>query len=370
MTNTTDTIKTIFKNITLTLIALVLGFLAWVYFSTYHPSEQQDETVVNKGNSQTSPVLKPGQNIKVLSWNVQFMAGNSDNHFFYDDGDDQWPSLTRVQEITSKVANLIVEQNPDIVLLQEIDDNAARTHNTDQQAMLNQWLAEHYPYQTDSFYWRASFVPHPKVMGRAGMKLVAFSKYPIDRAIRHKLPEITSDDIITRQFNLKRAVQELILPIANGNNLHVLHTHLSAFAQGSDTMVRQVAKLLTLTERLDQQNNAWLLAGDLNLLASKSAFNHLAPQHQAYYNSLGSELTPMLAKYPSIPSRQQITGADQANWRTYMPADDPQRTPDRTIDYIFYSPKLKLGEHFVIHGSARAISDHLPVVANFTVPSQ
>lgn len=355
-------IAKLLKGLVVLALMLVIGFAAWVYFSTYHPDDiQQEQILVSSDRSQ----LKGGQSLKVLSWNVQFMAGNRDNFFFYDGGPDGWPQLQRVEQTIQQVADVITTENPDVVMLQEVDELADRTHNTDQQQMLLALLSEDYAYQTSTYYWKADFVPHPQIMGSAGMKLVVFSKYPISQVIRHSLPQITSDDIVTRQFNLKRAIQQVVLPIDNGKQVHLLNTHLSAFAKGTDTMQRQVAKVLDV---LDQLEDSWVIGGDFNLLVDDSIFTQLPPQHQAYYNEKGTELSPLLAKYASIPSKQQLLGVDKAKWFTYMPSDDPKRQPNRAIDYLFYSPQLQLGQHHVIQGEAELISDHLPVVASFTLP--
>jgi len=340
-------------------LLLTLGFASWVYFSTYHPDEQQMEDVIVSADKSA---LKAGQQLKVLSWNVQFMAGNRDNFFFYDGGPDGWPTRQRVERTIKQVAAVIEAEDPDVVMLQEVDESADRTHNTDQQQMLLKLLSKDYAYQTSSFYWKADFIPHPQIMGSAGMKLVVFSKYPISRVIRHKLPQISSDDIVTSQFNLKRAIQQVSLVVEGGSQLHLLNTHLSAFAKGTDTMQRQVSKVIDV---LGQLEGSWIIGGDFNLLVDDSVFAQLPVQHQAYYNEKGTELTPLLAKYPSIPSKQQLLGEHKAKWFTYMPSDDPNRQPNRAIDYLFYSSELALGQHYVLQGDAELISDHLPLVANF-----
>lgn len=339
------------------------AFLSWVFTSTYQPAAVQDEPVVNP--SGLAP-LQAGQSLSVLSWNVQFFAGNKDNHFFYDGGTDPWPSRDTVERVGRDIAAFIKAQKPDIVLLQEMDEGADRTYRMDQTAMLLDLLPE-YRAHTSTFYWKAQYVPHPGVAGKVGLKLVVLSRYPIDSAIRYALPAITTDDFITRQFNLKRAFLELSLPIAGGGELKVINTHLSAFAQGSDTMARQVDMIDQHLRALDAAGTPWLIAGDFNLLPDAAAYERLPAPHRESYNASGTELAPLL-KYPMVPSLESMSTEDVAKWYTYAPSSDPQCRPDRTIDYLFYSPALTLERSEVVHGDALPLSDHMPVMATLKLP--
>lgn len=341
-------------------VSVLVLFSAWVYLSTYHPPEVEQEKV---HSPEGLPVLQAGQTVKLLSWNVQFMAGNQNNHFFYDDGLDPWPSAQTVKDITQRVAAYISEQDPDFVLLQEVDDVAKRTHFQDQTQSLRKLLPQYKAY-TETFYWKADYVPHPAIKGRVGMKLVVLSKYALKNATRFALPAITTDDVLRRQFNLKRAMQQVHVPLQDGQELVLINTHLSAFAQGSDTMQRQIAKVMGRLETMSS-GERWILAGDFNLLPNDAALASYT-ELRSHYNDQGTELYPLINQYPSIPSLKDIE-ANPELWFTYMSSLDPLRRPDRTIDYIFYSPRLEKQQGKVLRGDAMALSDHLPLVIAFTL---
>ena len=129
--------------------AIIILFLVLVWFTTYHPDEMQQESVTC---SKQAPVLKPGQSLKVLSWNVQYMAGK--NYFFYYDaldtpGPDERPSAEDVGATLREVARIINAEDPDIILLQEVDDGAKRTDYRDQ-------LADLLPMISDAYLCQAS----------------------------------------------------------------------------------------------------------------------------------------------------------------------------------------------------------------------
>lgn len=348
------------------LVVLTSAFVLWVYSSTYHPDEIQPAPLHSPADL---PTLQPGQKLKVLSWNIQFMAGNTQNHFFYDGGDDPWPSKQKVMQTANAMIALLKAQNADLVLLQEVDEQADRTALVDQQQLLLDALPEYQVYSA-TYYWKADYVPHPSVAGKVATKLLVLSKYPIEQATRYALPAITSDDFITRQFNLKRAMLEVSLPIAGGNTLQVVNTHLSAFAQGSNTMQLQVARVNEQIQQYQQQGQPWLIAGDFNLLPNKQSFMALPVAHQASYNAHLSEISPLLKTYSAIPSAEAAASQQAQDWFTYMPPEHYAQWPDRTIDYIFYSSQLGVTAAQVLKGDALMLSDHLPLMMEFTLPKR
>ena len=142
-------------------------------------------------------------------------------------------------------------------MLQEVDEGADRTDGQDQLALLLDELGDTWTCHASAFYWKAWFVPHPRIMGSVGMKLSTISKYAIDDATRYQLAQMPND-LLTRQFDIRRAILETRLPIAGGGELAVLNTHLDAFAQGSDTMQRQVAQTRELLDDLTDEGTPWV----------------------------------------------------------------------------------------------------------------
>jgi endonuclease/exonuclease/phosphatase family metal-dependent hydrolase len=348
-------------------VTLVVALLILIRLSTYHPA---DIEAAEMSCPAETPKLKPGQNVKVMSWNVQYMAGK--NYVFYYDlldgsGPDVRPSRQDIEATFAEVARVIREENPDVVLLQEMDQGAKRTDKEDQHARLLEMLkAQNYACHAQAFYWKAGFVPHPKVMGPVGLKLSTFSRFHIDSATRRALPML-KQDWLTDQFYLKRAILETALTVDGRPQPFVaLNTHLDAFAQGTDTMERQVAYLSARLAELEASNTPWVSGGDYNLLPPGDAYDRLIPEKRLYYKPK-SELEPLFGLYQAVPSAAQTQGPDAAKWFTHFPNDPTIKAPDRTIDFIFISKHLNLGQHSVRLKDTLKISDHMPILAEVTL---
>jgi len=337
-----------------------------IYATTFHPAETQDEAFVSPA---TAPVLKPGARVKVLSWNIQYMAGKN-YVFFYDllagDGPDERPSAKDVVLTLGEIVRIIRSENPDIVLIQEIDEGSKRTDYENQLEKLLAELPESYSSYTSTFYHKAAFVPHPRIKGSVGLKLATISKYRISKAVRHQLP-IIPDNLLVRQFNFKRCILEARIPVEGGKDLAVFNTHFDAFAQGSDTMKKQAAYAMALFEKTTPEVSGWLIGGDFNLLPPGKSYGRLPAPQRAYFNE-DTELAPLFGKYRSVPSLAEINGPDYLRWLSHYPNDPAVKAPDRTIDFIFLSDSVVLMEHYIRQGETWMISDHLPLVADIIVP--
>ena len=360
-------IKKILLSLFVILIVAVVGISALVYSLTYHPSDLQEEKVTCKANP---PILKPGQKLKVLNWNVQFMAGKK-YVFFFDvpngDGPHERPESSEILTTLKEVARVIKEESPDVILLQEMDEDAKRTDNQDQLVELMKLLPEEYSCSASAFYWRNKYLPHARVKGSTGLKVSTISKYKIESAVRHALAIIPSDPI-TKQFGLKRAVLEAKMPISNSKYISAMNTHLDAFAHGSDTMQRQVEYLKNLFNKRNSEKVEWFIGGDFNLLPPNFDLSTLMKTHQEFY-APKSEIGVLFDSFKSAVPLEAMGGKDKELYYTHIANDpDAKGKADRTIDYIFHSNGIQTKSYYVRQKDTAAISDHLPLIVEFQIP--
>jgi len=360
--------QAILKKTKISLVSLLLIlvlFFCYVYYANYHPNDILIEPVFA---DTTAPILTAGQTIKVLSWNIQFLVGNSNNYFFFDGGSDPWPNKDVIENTLSEVIRIIIDENPDIVLLQEVDDGADRTFNEDQLERILSLLPEDMRIHTSSVYWKSHYILHPDIMGSVGMKLSTISKYRIEKAIRYSLSPITTDNIIVRQFSPKRAMLEAHLPISSGRYLRVINTHLSAFAQGSNTMEKQIEQVDQLFIDIEKNKGLGFVAGDFNLIPPGSAYERLSAFNKRYFNAQGTEIALLFEKYLTVPGIEEVNGINYEKWYTNMATNKDPKVPDKTIDYFIFADGLKPDTAYVRIEDTIHISDHLPLIIKVTVP--
>jgi endonuclease/exonuclease/phosphatase family metal-dependent hydrolase len=316
-----------------------------------------------------APKLEAEQTLKVLTWNVQTMS--SKNYIFWSDlpdnnGPDEKPSHEDIDKALSEVARVLKDENPDIVLIQEIDDGAERTYYEDQLARLTQLLPD-YSCSTSAFDWKSAYVPHPRIHGSVGWKVAILSKYQISNADRIQL-SIAKGSFIEQQFKIKPAVLEAHMPLANGGELVAMTVHLDLYVPGTDAKDVQLAELDQVFKELDSAGTPWLIGGDFNLLPyDDAAYNRLPVDHQRAYNPK-SEIKYLFDRRQSVPATEEVTGPNFAVWFTRWPNDPAIAGPDRTLDYYFFSDNLTVGEHYVRMEDTLNISDHLPVITEVTLP--
>ena len=353
------------------LVAGILGIallaLAYIWFSagSWRPVEEERVSC-----SEDAPVLQRGRRVRVLSWNVQYLAGKN-YVFFYDlpgnKGPDERPSPADIAATTKEVARVIEVERPDFVLLQEVDDGARRTDGANQTQLIQKTLAKSFPCTAEAFYWKAGFVPHPRIMGSVGMKVVTFSRFRLDKAVRHALPPIPADPLSMR-LGLHRAILEARVPVQDGIPLFLLNTHLDAFAQGTNIMERQVGLTVQLLKKFEVQKASWIFGGDLNLLPPGVALSSLHQEARSYYNET-TEITPLFEAFPSAFPLALLTGPGRKKAYTLNGNNpDIKEKPDRTIDYVFHSRNIAVKQARVRTSDTMHVSDHLPLIVDVQLP--
>lgn len=306
-----------------------------------------------------APVLQRGQRVRMLVWNIQFAAGRG-QHFFYDGGDAVSVDRSVVEDHLDRIAEVIRRFDPDVVLLQEVDRRSRRTARIDEHAEL--LLRTPYPCHVSAPYFRVPYVPHPphEHLGRVDMHLSVFSRFRIEPAVRHQLP-LLKESWLRRQFNLRRALLEVPLPLQDGGRLLVFNSHLSAFSRGDGTLGRQVAVIDRRLAQAEREGDPWVLGADFNTLPPGDDPTRLGSEADLYVD--GSQVAPLIARY-HWPVPLEELARDPQPWRTYLPFG--AELPDRTIDYVLHGGGISPLAYTVVSDVTEA-SDHLPHFFDFEV---
>lgn len=340
----------------LALSGLVMAGLGLMYASLFRPPSR---VAVPVTCDEAAPVLHRGERIRALVWNVQF-AGGREHHFFYDGGTAVSVPADAVDRNLDRIAEVIARFDPDLVILQEVDRRSRRTGRIDQHAEL--LLRTPYPCHVSTPYHRAPYVPWPPAehMGRVDTHLSVFSRYRIEGAIRHQLP-LLNESWVRQQFNLRRALLEVRLPLAGGDHLLVFDTHLSAFSRGDGTLARQVGTIDGRLAEAEARSTPWILGADLNTLPPGDDATRLGADAVLYAD--GSQVAPLIERYHwPVPAIE--LARDPQPWRTYLPFG--ATAPDRTIDYVLHGSHVDPLAFSVVSDVLDA-SDHLPLLFDFEI---
>lgn len=378
----TPAILSLFKKLLAALILIPATIVGVLWVRSYWPEDMEPAAIQC---SMDAPEYDARTPLKVMSYNVQYMA--SKNYVFFYDIDITDPQRLAAVEQAGKsiasqpsredvfwtlheVAELIRREDPDVILLQEVNGaDDSRTYYTDHTAeLLNRLPADMYPCQTGAPYWKAEFVFHPEVLGPVNMQLMTLSKYRIETSVRHQLPR-KANNFLVRPFDFQRALLESHIATENNATVAVINTHYEAWASGTGLMEKQVAKTESLLRSLDQQNIPWVLGGDLNLLPpdDNRQRDRILRAGNDNYDEI-PQIKPLYDKYRAIPALQHLTTSDPHPWYTHFPNDPSATGPDRTIDYQFYSDQWSLDDAYIMQEEALQISDHLPVVGVYSLP--
>ncbi|EJM51933.1 endonuclease/exonuclease/phosphatase family protein [Pseudomonas sp. GM48] len=346
-------------------LLVVIGLIAaMIYSLTWRPDAKE---VLPVSCSTQAPTLVPGQALKVMTWNVQYLAGK--RYVFWNDlaaGTDERPTAEDMAFSLDEVARVIRDEQPDIVLLQELDDGAKASNYQHQLKLLQERLADLYPCGTSAFDWKADFVPNPHIFGSVGRQLATLSRYQIEHAERLQLP-VDPGNPVSRQFKPRDALLVSYLPLSDGGQLAVLNTHLDRATQADNALQDQVNAVARALDKFESRGTPWLIGGDFNLLPL-GQYRRLPDAQRTPY-SADSALHVLWDKYPMIPTNNEASGIDRKRWLTHYPNDPGLNGPDRTVDYLFYSPRIKRVEAMVRQDDTLRISDHLPVIARFLLPA-
>lgn len=345
--------------VVLMLIFLVSFGLFMIWWLNYFPGETEKAELACDGKAPKT--LKPGDTIRVLSWNIQYGASRN-YHFFYDGGPDVYAEKKVVEDNLQKMLKVLKEVKPDVILWQEFDRGSNRTHMLDELKVF--WRGDpQYACWSATPYHKSAFVPSPgkKFLKRVDMELGVFSKYKITHASRHALPML-KESFLRRAFNLKRAILKVELPVEGGKSLTFLNTHFSAFSFGDGTLDKQVKKLQTLALEAEKKGYT-VTAGDLNLLPPGDNPERLGKAAATFYSKTHNPIAPLYKTLHPALSVEDYNKAP-AKYNTYMP---PKKSKaDRWIDHVFVSKDIEVKKYEVL-SQHHALSDHLPIVFEITL---
>ncbi|WP_017298025.1 endonuclease/exonuclease/phosphatase family protein [Nodosilinea nodulosa] len=328
------------KNIILA-AAIALGIPAAALVGTFVYISSPNGQAADYDNLVTYEEYPPGttnpEQLNVVSYNIGYLSGLTNQQAVERD-----KTLFDANQATAIAALEAVK--PDILALQEIDFDAYRSFNRNQQYAVS--AALEMAFGAIAVNWDKRYVPFPYWPPAAHYKKVVsgqavLSRYPIRRNERLVLEKVPTNPFYYNALYLDRVAQVTEIDVS-GQPLIVINVHLEAF--DAPTRSRQTQAVRELAEGYAKDYPV-LLLGDFNSSLNRDEGD--GPR------SIGILLdSPVLASaLPTAPSSFTF------------PSDQPQYL----LDYIFYTPAtLEVVATDVVAEAAQA-SDHLPIQARVTL---
>ena len=303
-------------------IAIIGGFL--IFASATELKANSVEKVVVKGES--SKTLHLTDTINVMSWNVGYCGLDESQDFFMDGGTKvRAPSIGKVKENLIAIKDQIVAKNPDIVMLQEVDQSSSRTHKYNEVKAFRDDLGTSNYVSSYALNYKAGYVPYPlfNTIGAVESGILSFSKYQVNNAERRQLPIPFSWPI--SMLNLKRCLLVNRISIdGSDKELVMVNLHLEAYDDGAG----KAKQTKVLTDFIDSEvtkGNYVVAGGDFNQRFSNVDISSY-PEYKGNWkcpvietSSLGSSVALMDSTHPTCRLlNKPYKNADKSKFQYYM----------------------------------------------------
>jgi endonuclease/exonuclease/phosphatase family metal-dependent hydrolase len=247
-----------------TIVVFALGFVITLQLFEYTPETITPLEIQSNLDLSDENLVQLDQSIRILTFNTGYASLSATEDFVMDGGvKGRMDSQAEVEANIAGIIGIIQAQNPDIVLLQEVDEKSDRSYDTLQLTSYENALQM--PL-TLGYNYRVLFVPFPfqfgQMMGNVNSGIASFINFNVEEASRIQLPGNFSWPL--RLANLKRCVVVSRLPILNSDKyLIVINVHLSAYDDGTMRLQEMEALKQLMIDETDQGNYV-IVGGDFN----------------------------------------------------------------------------------------------------------
>lgn len=350
--------KRIIKTLCIVIAAIILAVLSYLIYVvlSYHRVED-NLTLEIKGNAAKNASVNA--ELSLLTYNIGFGAYSADYSFFMDGGEHSKAiSKDAVLNNTNGVLDVIADENPDLVLLQEVDIDGTRSYHINQKNLIAEKLqgfdsvfAENY----DSPYF---LYPIHEPIGANKSGILTLSRFRIESSIRRSLPVENS---FSKYFDLDRAYSASVIKTDNGKDLVIYNVHLSAYTSDG-TIAEDQLRILSEDMLLQYEKGNYIIAaGDFNkdMLGDSSKYFERPEGEYNWAAPFNNSLLP-----------QGIKSYSGSNAPTCRNAEAPYKGDGTdfvlSVDGVLVSDNIEVLSCETVDTSF-AYSDHNPVNLKFVL---
>ncbi|MBO4439391.1 MAG: endonuclease/exonuclease/phosphatase family protein [Spirochaetaceae bacterium] len=241
---------------------LILAFVIFLIVLTL--SEYKPDDIINaevNSLSENSVYIEKNKELKIMSWNIGYCGLGKNEDFFMDGGKTSLPtSQKNVEKYKAGIKDGIKAENPDILILQEVDYKSKRSGKKNQVEYFKKQLNKNAAF---TYNYKTLYCPIPvPPLGKIASGLATYTDYKADSAERYKLPSIFKWPV--RLANLKRCLLVTRFPVYEngkdtGKKLVLINFHLEAFDSGEAKKLQTIKLAEVLNE--EYANGNYVIAG-------------------------------------------------------------------------------------------------------------
>lgn len=326
--------KTFLRLFILVCIVFV-GFYLWGSSSALEPIEDHDSIYAI-----STDIAEQSDTLSIMTFNIGYLSGMTNNK----------PVERTSSLFDSNAASLLqILKNSavDILAMQEIDFESARSYEVDQLDLIAK--QGNFNYAAKALNWDKHYVPFPywplqHHFGKVQSGQAVVSKFKIQKHTIDTLPKPIDQPFYYNDFYLDRLVQTSVIQV-NEKALTVMNVHLEAFSEKTRSI-----QLRYVFEKFKRSAiiTPTILLGDFNESFLAQENSRMSP----FYNSplIGQAILPK--DFQSFPEKHFTYSSE---------------TPKAKIDYIFYSKAHIEMISAETLSAIQPLSDHFPILMKFNL---
>jgi endonuclease/exonuclease/phosphatase family metal-dependent hydrolase len=346
----------ILRGILIAVFAVLLFVFVYVVANEYVPLSTEELEVTRDASK---AYVRLDNEMSVMTWNIGYCGLGEGSDFFMDGGSSvRSASQDTVVKYMLGVKEVLRDNDPDLIMLQEVDSNSSRTYSIDERDYLTAGESVY------ALNYSCVFVPYPiPPIGRVNSGLYTTTDLYIDTAERISLPCPFKWPVSAA--NLKRCLLVSYMPIKDSTKQLVLvNLHLEAYDNG-EGKIAQTQQLREFIEYEYKKGNYVIAGGD---------FNQIFPGGlEAYPNTHSDLWEPGTLEESILPSDDWQFAYDLSTPscrllnQPYDP-DDTENTQYYVIDGFILSPNVELKSVQTLDEGFEN-SDHNPVLMSVVLKS-
>jgi endonuclease/exonuclease/phosphatase family metal-dependent hydrolase len=320
------------------LVVLLIGFLLW---NNYPPLPSKSMLGVHK-------ILPPEELpapplLKVVTYNIHYGIGLKG---------DRTDALRRrdFYDRLERLAEILIEIDADIVLLQEVDFYARKSQFIDQGSFLAEKAG--YPYLAKAPHWKKRLLPYWNgIWGPLNHGLCILSRFPLFENEARVFGHPSEAPFYVKWLYSPHGGQRVVAQIGN-ERIAIFNVHLEPWAQKT-----REKSITNLKEWMSGSSMPIILGGDFNAISPEAPKTSYHLEDAPWFidqNEWNLENDTTISAIRDLGFTEAVPDKDKSYT---FPADHPLQK----LDYLFAGNGSVFIRGWVFQKAGEA-SDHLPLV--------